>query len=76
MTLTEIGLSGGVRCSKEVMRESAGPLALAQLGCCGMASGKGRYALEAAGAVVWDPERAMEVTSLEKALEVRQHFGL
>lgn len=43
--------------------------------CCGMASGKGRYALEAAGAVVWDPEKAIEVTSLERALEVRQHFG-
>ena len=65
------------------MRESAGPSssssipsALAQLGCCGMASGKGRYALEAVGEVVWDPEKAIEVTSLERALEVQQHFGL
>jgi hypothetical protein len=41
-----------------------------------MASGKGRYALEAVGEVVWDPEKAIEVTSLERALEVQQHFGL
>ena len=69
-------------------RESAGPRsspstfsALAQLGLAvaagAMASGKGRYALEAAGeASTWDPEQAVEVATMERALEVRQHFGL
>ena len=69
-------------------RESAGsrsssstPSALAQLGLAvaagAMASGRGRYALEAAGeASTWDPEQAVEVATLERALEVRQHFGL
>ena len=69
-------------------RESAEPRsspstfsALAQLGLAvaagAMASGKGRYALEAAGeASTWDPEQAVEVATMERALEVRQHFGL
>ena len=69
-------------------RESAGTRsspstfsALAQLGLAvaagAMASGKGRYALEAAGeASTWDPEQAVEVATMERALEVRQHFGL
>ena len=69
-------------------RESAGSRsspstfsALAQLGLAvaagAMASGKGRYALEAAGeASTWDPEQAVEVATMERALEVRQHFGL
>ena len=75
----------GVHCRYEA-RESAThgsssfPTALAQLGVAlsaGAMAGKGRYALEAAGeAPVWDPERAVEVTSMERALEVRQHFGL
>ena len=43
----------------------------------GAMAGKGCYAVEAAGeAPTWDPERAVEVTSMERALEVRQHFGL
>lgn len=66
--------SGGSRSS------SSTSSALAQLGLViaagAMASGKGRYALEAAGeAATWDPEKAIEVTSMERALVVRQHFG-
>ena len=63
-------------------RESAGSRsALAQLGLViaagAMASGKGRYALEAAGeASTWDPEQAVEVATMESVSEVRQHFGL
>ena len=55
--------------------------ALAQLGLAiaagAMASGPGRYALEAAGeASTWDPEQAVEVATRERAWEVRQHLGL
>ena len=53
---------------------------LAQLGLAVaagvMAGGKGCYAMEAAGGSAgWDPERAIEVASLERAREVQQRLG-
>ena len=90
-TINESVLSGdveGVVQGGYKARESAGSRsspstssALAQLGLAiaagAMASGKGRYALEAAGeASTWDPEQAVEVATMERAWEVRQHFGL